>query len=75
MRVYNNGGSAAYVYVAQQIIKAAVAVVGRTAQGLEDAEPLGTEGATVRRQLCAQNPDIVHPNRTTRDMKLRPGGE
>lgn len=70
--MYNNGDSTAYIYVAQQIIEAAVAVVRGTAQSLEDAKPLGTQGATIRCQLCAQNPDIVHPNRTIHDMKLQP---
>lgn len=40
--MYKNGDSTAYVYVAQQIIEAAVAVVRGTAQSLEDAKPLGT---------------------------------
>lgn len=73
--MYNNGDSTAYIYVAQQIIEAAVAVVRGTAQSLEDAKPLGTQGATIRCQLCAQNPDIVHPNRTIHDMNLQPDRE
>lgn len=40
--MYKDGDSTAYVYVAQQIIEAAVAVVRGTAQSLEDAKPLGT---------------------------------
>lgn len=69
--MYKNGDSTAYVYVAQQIIEAAVAVVRGAAQSFEDTEPLGTQGATIRCQLCAQNPDIVHPDRTIQDMKLQ----
>lgn len=71
-RYDNNGDTTTYIYVTQQIIEAAVAVVRGTAEGLEDAEPLGTQGAAIRCQLCAQDPDIVHPNRMIRDMKLQP---
>lgn len=50
-----------HIYVTQQIVEATVAVVGGAAESLEDAEPLGTQGATIRRQLRTQDPDIVHP--------------
>lgn len=74
-RYDNNSDTTTYIYVTQQIIEAAVAVVRRTAEGLEDAEPLGTQGAAIRCQLCAQDPNIVHPNRMIRDMKLQPDRE
>lgn len=53
-----------YIHITQQIIEATVAVVGGAAQSLEDAEPLGTQRATVRRQLSTQDPDVVHPEGT-----------
>ena len=53
-----------HIYVTQQIIEATVAVVGGAAESLEDAEPLGTQGATIRRQLRTQDPNIVHPGST-----------
>lgn len=50
-----------HVHVAQQVVEAAVAVVGGAAERLEDAQPLGAQRAAVRRQLGAQDPDVVHP--------------
>lgn len=64
-----------YINITQQIIEATVAIVGGTAKSLEDAEPLSTQGATIRRQLCTQDPNIVHPERTTHDMKEAPDKE
>lgn len=50
-----------YVDVAEQVVEAAVAVVGGAAERLEDAQPLGTQRTAVRRQLGAQDPDVVDP--------------
>lgn len=64
-----------YIYITQQIIEATVAIVRGTAESLEDAEPLGTQGATIRCQLCTQDPDVVHPERTIHYMKEPPDKE
>lgn len=67
-RITNPSETTTYIYVTQQIIEATVAVVRGTAESLEDAEPLSTQGATIRCQLCTQDPDIVHPERTLHDI-------
>lgn len=64
-----------YIYVTQQVIEATVAIVRGAAESLEDAEPLSTQGATIRRQLCAQDPNIVYPESTLHDMKQQSSKE
>lgn len=64
-----------YIYVTQQIIEATVAIIRGAAESLEDAKPLSAQGATIRRQLCTQDPDIVHPESTLHDMKQQPNKE
>ena len=59
-----------HIYVTQQVVEATVAVVGGAAQGLENAQPLGTERTTVRRQLRTQDPDVVHPGGTRVSRRL-----
>lgn len=61
-----------YIYITQQIIEATVAIVRGTAESLEDAEPLSTQGATIRCQLRTQDSDVVHPERTIHNMKELP---
>lgn len=58
-----------YINITQQVIEAAVAIVGGAAKSLENAEPLGTQGATIRCQLGTQDPNIVHPESTLHGMK------
>lgn len=63
--VINRSKITTHIYITEQIIETTVAVVGGAAESLEDAEPLRTQRATVRRQLSTQDPDIVHPESTS----------
>ena len=48
-RTHTHTRAQTHIYVTKQVVEATVAVVGGAAQGLEDAQPLGTESAAVRR--------------------------
>ena len=58
-RAYSGGLT--HIDVAQQVVEATVSVVGGAAEGFEDAQPLGTQGAAVGRQLGAQDANVIHP--------------
>ena len=61
-----------HIYIAEEVVETASAIVRGAAQGLKHSQPLCTQRLAIAGQLCTQDGDVIHPGEKYKCPQQKP---